>query len=176
VRNELQEDLFVIGSNGFVWTMFERNSAPWAAPIPLALSGLGASRGEIAAVRRNDHQEDVFWVDDGGRIATMFETYDNPWSQPLKIGPASLARPGAPLAAMMRNDHQEDVFVVGAAGEVVTFYELNDGAFVGPVPLPFPDPIGKKFNINVGLPNSMNTMESTCSRVSSFGHLTCPSQ
>jgi hypothetical protein len=158
-RNAHQEDVFVIGKEGSIWTTFERNDGPWALPIRLADPGLAPLTSRLAAIRRNDHQEDLFWMDYSGRLETVFEAYDGPWSQPIGIGPSNLARPGAQVAAIMRNDQQEDVYVVGLAGDVVTLFEVNDSAFIGPVPLPFPDPIGKKVNINVGLPNSMNTME-----------------
>ena len=55
-----QEDLFVVGYDGAVWSTFVIHPGGWATPIRLTQPGLAPAGSGIAAVNRNDRRIDVF--------------------------------------------------------------------------------------------------------------------
>ncbi len=155
VRNDQQEDVFFIGGNGVLYTLFEANDGAWSDPIALTAAGAAPANAPIAAAVRNDHQEDVFYAGSDGALYTIYEVSGGAWSAPLQITNINIARPftnfgrylpgrapsvnvapaGAHLAAVVRNDHQEDVFFAANNGALYTNYEVNDGAWSTPIAL-----------------------------------------
>ena len=62
-----QEDLFVVGYDGAVWSTFVVHPGGWATPFRLTQPGLTRPGSGIAAVNRTGRQIDVFVVGYGGR-------------------------------------------------------------------------------------------------------------
>jgi hypothetical protein len=131
-----QEDAFVIGNDGALWTQFERDDNAWSAPIRLPRSSLAPAGGAIAAVRRNAQQEDVFVIADDGAVWTAYEVGDGAF-QTVRLwdGAPIQAPPGGGIAAVLRNDHQEDVFFAANDGAIWTSFEGNNGRFTQPIAL-----------------------------------------
>jgi hypothetical protein len=134
-RNDIdviQQDVFVVGNDGAIWTTYEVDNGPWSSPVRLTRADLAPPGASIAAVRRNNRQEDVFVVGNDGAIWTIFEVDNGPWQQPIRIRNGNF-KPGASIAAVRRNNRQEDVFVVGNDGAIWTTYEVNDSPWAAPI-------------------------------------------
>lgn len=155
-RNAHQEDLFVTGNDGAIWTTFEVDDNAWAMPI--ALTGANAAQPGLAAVVRNDHQEDLFFSTPSGVLSTVFESHDSAWSTPIALSGAGFVPYGGELAALMRNGSQEDLFVVNSEANPATTFQVDDSAWAAPVAFDI-TPIGMPFDIDVGLPTTLNSME-----------------
>ena len=135
-----QEDLFVVGYDGAVWTTFVIDDGGWSTPIRLTQRGLAPPGAGIAAVRRHDRQIDVFVVGEEGTVWMLSTARDNDhrwgdWTGPIRVLPPRLAPAGANIAAVMRNGVQEDVFVVGAGGALWSTYQVNDRPWSAPIQL-----------------------------------------
>ena len=135
-----QEDLFVVGYDGAVWTTFVIDDGGWSTPIRLTQRGLAPPGAGIAAVRRHDRQIDVFVVGEEGTVWMLSTARDNDyrwggWTGPIRVLPPRLAPAGANIAAVMRNGVQEDVFVVGTGGALWSTYQVNDGPWSAPIQL-----------------------------------------
>ncbi|RLT40189.1 MAG: hypothetical protein DWI57_08875 [Chloroflexi bacterium] len=134
-RNDHQEDVFVVGHNGAIWTLFELNDGPWSAPIQVTSDGFAIPGQPLTAVKRNARQEDLFICGSDGTLWTLFELNDGAFSDPIRLTRQGFCPPGAPVAALMRNDRQEDVFVVDTEGAIWTLFQVNNGAFSEPIRL-----------------------------------------
>jgi hypothetical protein len=86
MRNERQEDLFVVGRDGNAYTCFELDDGAWSNWISLGAPAAGLPPGaSLAAVKRNDRQEDLFAVGNDGSAYACFELDDGAWSNWIEL-------------------------------------------------------------------------------------------
>jgi hypothetical protein len=134
-RNDRQEDVFVVGHDGAIWTLFELDDNPFSDPIRLTGTGFAIPGQPLVAVKRNARHVDLFLCGVDGAIWTLFELDNNPFSDPIRLTRQGFCPPSTPVAALMRNDRQEDVFVVDTEGAIWTVFEVDDSPFSEPIRL-----------------------------------------
>lgn len=120
-RRPGQLDIFVVGTDGQVWTAALTQGGTWAGwwPIP----GVTVpQRGYVHAVSRSLDRLDIFVTDTQGRIMSAAwhpshaaEGWHGWWH--LNGG---MAAPGAPVTAVSRSADQLDIFVTGTDQRVYT--------------------------------------------------------
>jgi hypothetical protein len=84
-RNDRQEDVFVVGHDGAIWTLFELDDNPFSDPIRLTGRGFAIPGQPLVAVKRNARHVDLFLCGVDGAIWTLFELDDNPFSDPIRL-------------------------------------------------------------------------------------------
>ncbi|HLK61116.1 MAG TPA: hypothetical protein VKU00_31430 [Chthonomonadaceae bacterium] len=140
LRSASQEDLFVVGYDGAIWTLFvgqdsNGNWQGWSKPIRLTSPGIAPPGSPLAAVKRQNNEEDVFVVGNDGAITMTSETNDGGWTDGVELTGA-LAPAGACITAIEDYNQQEEVFVAGNDGGIWT--DANNGSWSGPVALQAP--------------------------------------
>lgn len=120
-RRPGQLDLFVVGTDGQVWTAARNPQGQWWGWA--AIPGVTVpQRGYVHAVSRGKDLLDIFVTDTQGRVMSAG------WS-PANVNGAwqgwwhirgGMAAPGAPVTAISRRKDQLDIFVTGTDGGVYT--------------------------------------------------------
>jgi hypothetical protein len=159
-RNAQREDVFFLASDGALWNVFELNGGAWSA-VRLSTENVAPAGGNLTALMRNASQEDVFYAGFDGILWTVFSLNNAAFSAPIALTEARFLPAEANLAAVARNSNQEDVFMGAVDGGIWTTYELGGSAWIEAVFLTTKQSVtlGMPFNLGVGLPNSLNTLE-----------------
>jgi outer membrane protein assembly factor BamB len=142
-----QADLFFVGFDGALWTLFRISSAPcntppnpmvlsdnsnmspWSAPIRLSNPTLFPPGANLTGVNRDSQREDVFVIDNQGAIRNFFVVDGGIWQEDVALSAATFALPDAGLAAIMHDGGREDVFAVSRFGSIEVFYRQNGQAW-----------------------------------------------
>lgn len=120
-RSADKVDVFVVGSDGVVYTASWEPSAPkWTAwrPIP----GISALAGSpVGCVSRSVDQLDIFVTDATGRVQTSGwqPSFGPKWADWRQVA-GGVVSPGAPVTAVSRSADHIDIFVTDGAGAVQT--------------------------------------------------------
>jgi hypothetical protein len=121
-------DLFVVGSDGRVWTAaWQPGFSSWAGWWPITTlagqpgSTLYAQPGTtVAAVSRITDALDIFVVDNSGQImATAWEPGFSSWTS-WRPMPNIQSVPGGTVSVIKRNINTVDMFVTDASGRIQT--------------------------------------------------------
>jgi hypothetical protein len=122
-------DVFWVGNDGAIWTMWADDFAPggkWADHQPFPITSPGAARfaSPVSAAARNPEQLDVFWIAPDGSVTTQWwgAGAGRGWAdhQPFPVTQAGIARPGSGLAVTARTQLHLDVFWTGPDGAIMT--------------------------------------------------------
>lgn len=133
MRNEIQEDLFVVDQNGIVETLAVLNEGSWSQPIPLTPAKCAPAGGVLSSVARNANQEDVFFVDRNGAVETLSVSGTQAWQKPIVLTANGLAMPGQNIVSTARNANEEDVFLVDQRGIVEALVVNGEGPWSAPI-------------------------------------------
>ncbi|MER7754402.1 hypothetical protein [Kitasatospora sp. NPDC097643] len=130
VRDEKDEDLFVVDKEGAIgWTPM-RNNGPWGLTEQITPPGIAQVGGWLAAVARHRQQVDVFFIGMDGALWTVYGPATGKPSWILTQLSRAIALPGAPLAAITRGGKDVDVFLVDAVGAVRWTFERDNGKWL----------------------------------------------
>jgi hypothetical protein len=157
-RDGVQEDVFFVGWDGALWTAYNPGGQ-WQRPLPITGTNMFPVAADVAATMRDGTQEDVFAVSGDGAIWTTWQNANSPWFAPLPVTDTLLVPPGGNVAAVRRTSTHEDIFFRGRDGGLWTVFEQDNGAFSPQVTLGDGVVLGMPFNVDVGLPTSMNSLE-----------------
>jgi hypothetical protein len=124
-------DIFWVGPEGAVWTMWWDGAAPdgnWSGhqPFPVTAPGMAHIGSPVVAVARIPQHIDVFWIGPDGAIMTQW--WDaNPhmgWGDhpPFALTAPAAANPAAGLAAVARTPLHLDLFWIAPDGTVMTHF------------------------------------------------------
>ena len=119
VNRESQHlDLFWVGPNGDINSLWWHQGGPWSQPFTITAIG-AASSGAIAAVARTSNHLDIFWVAPTGAVMSAWWHEGQPWSAPFAVTGAGAADAGA-LSVVARESGHLDVFWVAPDGRVMS--------------------------------------------------------
>jgi hypothetical protein len=125
-RSTFNDDIFVAGSDGQVWTMTFHNIA--YPPAPPGLSGWSPLPGirvgqntQVAAASPVTDQLAIFVVDVNGNLqtASWYPYFGGYWTAWQQIGGVQL-RAGAPVTAISRGYGELELFVTDVNGHIQT--------------------------------------------------------
>jgi len=156
-RDSWDDEVYLASVNGDIWRIWEddTNGDVYYA-YSITSQNFMPPGSSVAAARRYSPQRDVFCVADDGTLWTLWSDDEATWyGAPLSL--PGFAPAGAGVTGLMRDVLQEDAFTVANDGAAWTDFETNNSAWSPPISLSHI--LGMPFNINIGLPNSMNTME-----------------
>jgi hypothetical protein len=122
-RSEDNLDLFVVGLDGKVWTIWWTSREGWGSWYPIEGSPIAQGK-PVSVVARNDHHLDLFVIDDNGQVQTTWWDRDRSrWSDWFSASgandPARFIIQGN-VAAASRTENNLDLFTMGLDGEVWT--------------------------------------------------------
>jgi hypothetical protein len=140
-RNDHQSDVFVIGTDGQLYTVFRLDNASWHPPIVLSHGGIGEfmASGSVSAISVHEQTDppttdearvnevDVFAIAQAtGQVLLSREVNDGPFTEPAPINPAQAkVDRAAHLATVKRNEQQQDLFVIDPQGRLLTSFNNN---------------------------------------------------
>jgi hypothetical protein len=155
-RNDHQRDVFAIGTDGFLYTVFRVDGNWWSDPTRIShgTSGPFRSGGSVAAISVNEQTDPetasenrtnevaVFGVSANGQVFWTREVNDGGFLEPVPISSdARLVGLNAHLAAVKRNQRQRDLFAIGDAGVVLTAFQIGDAnGWSNWIPISLADP------------------------------------
>jgi hypothetical protein len=134
-RDEYQEDIFVVGQDGVVYTNYVVGNDAWTGwqPIGRPIGAMRAVPGSVvSAIKRDDKQEDLFVVDRHGGIYTNWVIDHGRWQDNwLRLTDPGYddgftVEPGSVVWPIMRDEQQLEIFVVGRDRSVYTNWVLYD--------------------------------------------------
>jgi hypothetical protein len=131
-RDETQEDIFVVGQNGIVYTNYVVGNDPWTGWIPIDPTLRALPGSVVSAITRDDRQEDLFVVGPEGGIYTNWVIDHGTWNNWIRLTDPAYddgftVEPGSVVWAVKRDEQQLDIFVVGRDGSVFTNWVSFDG-------------------------------------------------
>ncbi len=123
-RNDHQSDVFAIGADGQLYTIFRLDNSSWSPPVLLSHHGIGEfmPSGSVSAIsvreqtdpptaaQARQNEVDVFAISQAtGQVFISREVNHGPFTEPAPINPAQaqLDR-AAHLATVKRNEQQQD--------------------------------------------------------------------
>jgi hypothetical protein len=130
-RTQDHLDLFVVGSDGRMYTSWWHEGGAWSGSNDnwQPIGGSFPPGAPIAVVARSANHLNVFAVGTDGIVYTAWWNEGAGWSKVLPIGGFFPA--GAPIAAVACRQNHLDLFVVGNDGRVYTSWWHDGGAWSG---------------------------------------------
>jgi len=140
-RDDHQEDIFIVGSDGGIYTNWVVDHGSWNKWIRIGEKNFTTSQSTVTAIKRDDHQVDIFVVDLNGGIYTNWVVDHGSWNKWIRIDDLSFpdgftAQPESIVGTVRRDDHQQDIFVVGRDGVIYTNWVVDHGPWNKWLPIP----------------------------------------
>ncbi len=131
-RDEHQQDIFVVGRDGGVYTNWVVDHGSWNKWFRISERNFTTPQSDVTVIKRDDHQEDIFIVGRDGGVYTNWVVDHGHWNKWIRLADRNFpdgftAAPGSTVAAVKRDDHQEDIFVVGRDGVIYTNWVVDHG-------------------------------------------------
>src|SRR5918998_430950 len=115
-RNPNHLDLFVVGTDGGIYSTWWDAASGWAGWFQVS-GGRAALGSPVTAIARNPNHLDLFVTGTDGRIYSTWWDAASGWAGWFNVsgGRADL---GAPITAVARNPNHLDLFVTGTDGRI----------------------------------------------------------
>jgi CSLREA domain-containing protein len=129
-------DLFVVGSDGMIYTnFFDAKANKWNQWIPGNPVFIALPQSVVTAVARTAERLDLFVVGPDGGVYRSFSDAmfnDGEWSQWSRMGDSFSAPMQSVVSAVARNSQQVDLFVAGNDGGVynLALAEVGEGGAI----------------------------------------------
>lgn len=124
-----QTDAFVIGNDGAVWTVFEKNDAGWSMPLRIGPPGLAPTGGSLCAIANSyGGRENVLFFGNDGALYDLHQTNDSGWTI-NKVTLDGQAPAGAGVTVVPTTANSAQAFYIGNSGGIKAVELHADGAY-----------------------------------------------